>query len=49
MCFVCAFHVEILSLYMPRNLVEMENGTVVLLISIMLSSIIIIFDRDGKA
>ena len=32
MCFVCEFKVKVLSMYMPKDLVEMEKGTVVLLI-----------------
>ena len=42
-CFVCAFKVRLLSKYMPKDLVEMEKGSVVLLLFIMLSSVFIIF------
>ena len=34
-CLVCAFQAKLLSMYIPRNLVEMEKGSVVLLIFII--------------
>ena len=40
--FMCAFQVKLLSMWMPRNLMQMEKGTVVLLVFII-SSVFIIF------
>ena len=35
-CFVCAFQVKLLSMYMPKDLVELVKGTIVLLVFIMI-------------
>ena len=48
-CFMCAFQVKLLSMYIPKNLAELEKGTVVLLIVIMLSSVCKFFSWGWKS